>query len=89
MGGEDEGLRIYRFSVVDDRCPHRGWRVSTAYVLASSEGETKNLVENGIRLCGSVGLICSWIEVILLSKVKRSTYAPQKPRALCLIINDL
>jgi len=48
----DKGMRIYRFRV-DDRCPRCGWRVSSAYVLASSEGEAKNLVENGIWLCGN------------------------------------
>jgi len=48
----DEGLRIYRFGV-DDKCPHCGWRVTTAYVVASSEGEAKNLVVNGIWLCGN------------------------------------
>ena len=53
MGGEDEGLRIYRFGVDEEKCPHCGWRVSTAYVVASSEDEAKNLVENGIWLCGN------------------------------------
>ena len=51
-GGEDEGLRIYRFGV-DERCPHCRWCVTTAYVVASSEGEAKNLMENGIWLCGN------------------------------------
>ena len=37
---------------VDDKCPHCRWRVSTAYVVASDEDEAKNLVENGIWLCG-------------------------------------
>ncbi|RLG07903.1 MAG: hypothetical protein DRN68_04730 [Thaumarchaeota archaeon] len=48
----DKGMKIYRFKV-DDKCPHCGWRVSTAYVLASSEGEAKNLMESDIWLCGN------------------------------------
>ncbi len=45
---KDEGLRIYRFGVDEEKCPHCGWRTSSAYVVASSEIEAKNLVENGI-----------------------------------------
>ena len=48
----DEGLRIYRFRV-DEKCPHCRWRVTTAYVVASSEDEAKTLMENGIWLCGN------------------------------------
>ena len=50
--GEDEGLRIYRFGV-DEKCPHCGWRVSTAYVLALSNDEAKSLMESGAWLCGN------------------------------------
>ena len=50
--GVDEGLRIYRFGV-DDKCPHCRWRVSTAYVVASSEDEAKTLMDEGIWLCGN------------------------------------
>ena len=48
----DKDMRIYRFRV-DDKCPRCGWRVSTAYVVASSEDEAKNLMEGGIWLCGN------------------------------------
>ena len=48
----DRGVRIYRFRI-DEKCPHCRWRVSTAYVLASSEDEAKSLMDNGIRLCGN------------------------------------
>jgi len=85
---EDKGMRIYRFRV-DDRCPRCGWRVSSAYVLASSEDEAKSLVGEAIRLCGNCMADMLVDRVILSSKVKRSAYAPQKPRASCLIISDL
>jgi len=48
----DRGMRIYRFRV-DDRCPRCGWRVSSAYILASSEDEAKSLMDRGIWLCGN------------------------------------
>ena len=48
----DKGMRIYRFGV-DEKCPRCGWRVSMAYVVASDEDEAKNLVVNGIWLCGN------------------------------------
>ena len=48
----DKGMSIYRFKV-DDKCPRCGWRVSTAYVVASSEDEAKNLMGNGTWLCGN------------------------------------
>jgi len=44
-------LKMYRFGV-DEKCPSCGWRVTTAYVMASSENETKTLLENNIWLCG-------------------------------------
>ena len=46
------GMRVYRFRV-DDRCPRCGWRVSSAYVVASSEGEAKSLMERCLWLCGN------------------------------------
>ena len=49
---EGEELKVYRFGV-DDKCPHCRWRVTTAYVVASDEDEAKNLMENGIWLCGN------------------------------------
>ena len=48
----DRGMRIYRFRV-DEKCPHCRWRVSSAYVLASSEDEAKSLMDRGIWLCGN------------------------------------
>ena len=49
---EHGGLRMYRFEI-DDNCPHCGWRVTTAYVMASSEDEAKTLLENDVWLCGN------------------------------------
>jgi len=49
----DEGLRMYRFGVDEEKCPHCRWRVSTAYVMASSEDEAKTLLENDVWLCGN------------------------------------
>lgn len=49
---EHKGLRIYRFGV-DEKCPHCRWRVSTAYVVASSEDEAKTLMDEGVWLCGN------------------------------------
>ena len=57
-GGEDEGLRIYGFSVVDDRCPYCGWRVSTAYVLASSRVRPRIWWRMVYGSAESVWLIC-------------------------------
>ena len=48
---EHEGSRIYRFEV-SDNCPRCGWRVTMAYVVASSEDEAKTLLENDVWLCG-------------------------------------
>ena len=48
----DRGMKIYRFRV-DEKCPHCGWRVTTAYVVASDEDEAKNLMKSGIWLCGN------------------------------------
>ena len=42
----EEGIRVYRLWV-DDRYPRYGWRVSSAYVVASSEDETKSLMDKG------------------------------------------
>jgi len=42
---------MYRFEI-DDDCPHCGWRVTMAYVMASSEDEAKTLLENDVWLCG-------------------------------------
>ena len=49
----DKSMKIYRFKVNEEKRPRCGWRVSSAYVVASSEGEAKTLMENGIWLCGN------------------------------------
>ena len=42
---------MYEFEV-SDNCPRCGWRVTTAYVMASSKDEAKTLLENDVWLCG-------------------------------------
>ena len=76
---EHKGSRIYRFEV-SENCPHCGWRVTMAYVMASNEDEAKNLMENGKWLCGNCIADTLVDRGYILKSGKRVGGRPHTPR---------
>ena len=51
--------RIYAIGVEEEKCPNCLWPTSTAYVLAESEEQARELVKKGAWLCGEC--MASWL----------------------------
>jgi len=43
-------MRLFRFSVEDEKCPGCNWRVGQLYVLAGTEGEARKVFDEGCGL---------------------------------------